>query len=281
MKLLYVYLIWLILFQISCEDKEMEKPDDLQEKIEFFSCITTSSADNFEVMTWNIKEFPYSGDVTIDKIKSIIEVQKPDVVAFQEISSSTDFIKLTESLADYESLIHLSGDLNLGFIYKVKEISISRKLRVILEEDRSAFPRAPVELTVKHIGDLSVTLINVHLKCCDGEDNFKRRKDASELLKEYIDLNLPDQKIIVLGDFNDEIYGVPADENPYINFINDDINYRFADMELAMKESSNWSYPGWPSHIDHILITNELFDLKRETVTLSFDNCDKNYFLDV
>jgi hypothetical protein len=31
-------------------------------------------------------------------------------------------------------------------------------------------------------------------------------------------------------------------------------------MEIADGSSADWSYPWWPSHIDHILITNELFD---------------------
>ena len=30
-------------------------------------------------------------------------------------------------------------------------------------------------------------------------------------------------------------------------------------MNIAYSSSSNWSYPSWPSHLDHILITNELF----------------------
>ena len=43
------------------------------------------------------------------------------------------------------------------------------------------------------------------------------------------------------------------------NFIDDDTNYLFADMLIAQGNSMNWSYPTWPSHLDHILITNELF----------------------
>jgi hypothetical protein len=31
-------------------------------------------------------------------------------------------------------------------------------------------------------------------------------------------------------------------------------------MNIAEGLSFNWSYPSWPSHLDHILITNELFD---------------------
>ena len=45
-----------------------------------------------------------------------------------------------------------------------------------------------------------------------------------------------------------------------INFINDAENYLFVDKNIAAGSSTNWSYPSRPSHLDHILITNELFD---------------------
>jgi len=33
----------------------------------------------------------------------------------------------------------------------------------------------------------------------------------------------------------------------------------FSDIQIAQGNSIDWSYPTWPSHLDHILITNELF----------------------
>ena len=48
--------------------------------------------------------------------------------------------------------------------------------------------------------------------------------------------------------------------NVFQNFIDDSINYMFVDMDIANGPSTNWSYPGRPSHLDHILISNELFD---------------------
>tara|TARA_B100000315_G_scaffold218843_1_gene220398 strand:- start:25365 stop:25961 length:597 start_codon:yes stop_codon:yes gene_type:complete len=79
------------------------------------------------------------------------------------------------------------------------------------------------------------------------------------LLKEYIDTNFPNNNVIVLGDLND-ILTDDSENNVFQMIINDTENYLFADMEIAEGSSSEWSYPWWPSHIDHILITNELFD---------------------
>ena len=50
----------------------------------------------------------------------------------------------------------------------------------------------------------------------------------------------------------------------------------FADLEIASGSKTEWSYPSWPSHLDHILITNELFDeFKRETSIISTIKVDE------
>jgi hypothetical protein len=110
-------------------------------------------------------------------------------------------------------------------------------------------------------------VINNHFKCCgDGylesdnsDDEEARRYLASNLSKSYIDTYLPDKSVFFLGDLNDRITD-PNPNNVFINFLNDPENYLFADMDIATGSSTNWSYPSWPSHLDHILITNELFD---------------------
>ena len=49
-------------------------------------------------------------------------------------------------------------------------------------------------------------------------------------------------------------------------------NYYFSDMHIAEGPSSDWSFPGWPSHLDHILITNELFNSNYIVSTLKLDD---------
>ena len=43
-------------------------------------------------------------------------------------------------------------------------------------------------------------------------------------------------------------------------------------MEIAQGSNSDWSYPNWPSHLDHILITNELFDMFDYIETIRIDH---------
>jgi endonuclease/exonuclease/phosphatase family metal-dependent hydrolase len=124
---------------------------------------------------------------------------------------------------------------------------------------------------------LEVTLLNIHLKCCGGSSNINRRAAASADMKDYIDQNLSDQNVIILGDFNDDINS----DSPFINFINDSDNYQFADAAIAAGSQNFWSYPSWPSHIDHILITNELTDNLTEVKTLRMNDCISSYDPDI
>ena len=41
-------------------------------------------------------------------------------------------------------------------------------------------------------------------------------------------------------------------------------------MHIAEGPSSDWSFPGWPSHLDHILITNEVFDNSNQNFVFTF-----------
>ena len=110
-------------------------------------------------------------------------------------------------------------------------------------------------------------IINNHFKCCgdgvldlnDEFDEENRRYTAMNLLKAYIDENLSNEKVIVLGDLNDDI-SEPHLNNVFQDVLNDSDSYQFVDLSIAQGNSSEWSFPNWPSHLDHILITNELFE---------------------
>ena len=112
----------------------------------------------------------------------------------------------------------------------------------------------------------NIYIINNHYKCCGNgtieniySDEEYRRQQSCILTKNYIDSNLDNKNVILLGDFNDELTD-PDTTNVFKVFINNPEKYKFVDMNIAYGSSANWSYPSWPSHLDHILITNELFD---------------------
>ena len=47
-----------------------------------------------------------------------------------------------------------------------------------------------------------------------------------------------------------------------------DSDYEFSDMYIAAGPSSEWSFPNWPSHLDHILLYNNPYSTSTQTLRL-------------
>ena len=54
---------------------------------------------------------------------------------------------------------------------------------------------------------------------------------------------------------------------------------QFGDYYIAEDPSALWSFPSWPSHIDHILVTNELFGVY-DVQTIAIDQLFFNSLTD-
>jgi len=220
---------------------------------------------SLDVLTWNIEHFPKMNGTTINLAAQSILAMSPEVAGLQEIENSSAFNELLNILNNEDDDNVWEGfrseqayyDINLAIVYKANlfsNISISE----IYTSDWSAFPRPPVVFDAVYNGE-RVVVINNHFKASGGASNEARRREACEKLKLYIDENLDNENVIVIGDMNDELDD-PVSSNVFQGFIDDEENYCWSDWEIAFGDNDNWSYPGWPSHLDHILITNELFD---------------------
>ena len=93
-------------------------------------------------------------------------------------------------------------------------------------------------------------------------------------LKTYIDTELPNDNVVILGDYNDDIID---DDNVFQDWIDDSDNYYFTTMPVAQGSSTEWSYPSWPSQLDNILITNELFDNEVYSTVQTVDKCFESF----
>jgi len=203
------------------------------------------------------------------------------VVAFQEVASEADFNRLVKLMSGWSGYFNpVNNDQwNLAYLFKTSEIEvIASSEKLLFTDDTWAFPRAPYEIKVKYKPSArEFYLINLHLKCCSGSDNENSRKNASLKLKSFLDTSQPKDAVVVLGDYNDEISSSAESENPFLNFINDPAGYTFADMAIAKGSPLYWSYPSYPSHIDHILITNELFSSVDTTMVIKASPCYPDY----
>jgi exonuclease III len=277
---IFFILLSVTVMMVSC--RKTPEPPSPDSKTNFDNCIPSGNASSFEIITLNLQGFPKGGYPTIMAVRDLINRINPDVIALQEMTTETDFNNLLKELKGWDGRFYpVYNDIwNLAYLFKTSEISIDdSKTRVILTGDASAFPRAPFEIFVRHKTlNISAYLINLHLKCCSGSDNEARRRDASEKLDNYIKTTRPNDPVIILGDYNDIISGDSYGTNVFYNLVSASPEYRFTDMSIAKGSLLWWSYPSWPSHIDHILVTNELFSRIDTTMVLKPDPCYSGYF---
>ena len=206
-----------------------------------------------DIITWNIEQFP-KNNLTVSYLAELIDSMNVDIIAMQEIwgdGASVSFENLKTKLDGWDGSRKSSG---LAYLYK-KELTIDSLTEI---NDLNEIIRTPYLLSLTW-GGQNIYVINNHFKAFGGAENEAERKIASEKIENYINEYLEDLNVIVLGDLNDELNDEES-VNVFQNFINDSTNYKFVDMDLAYGSKANWSYPNYPSHIDHILITNELFD---------------------
>ena len=218
-----------------------------------------------DLMTWNIEQFPKNGETTVTYVKDIIEALDVDIVALQEVNDISNFNQMVASMSDYEGYLQSSFFAGLAYLYKPDVIQINAIYEIYTASEYwSYFPRSPMVMDLTYKGERFI-VINNHFKCCgdgildlnDMGDEETRRFIATDYIKLYIDTNFPDDKVIVLGDLNDSL--TDDSQNNVFQNILDDPQYAFADLAIANGSSLDWSYPTWPSHLDHILITDELF----------------------
>ena len=263
----------------SSDDSPMppdEDDDDDEFELNLSDCPLTVSNETLDILTWNIEQFPKS-NMTSDIVEDIIDQYNPDIIAVQEITSTTAFNDLIEELEGWEGTVvrYNGSNLMLGYLYKSSEVTVNGGPTQLYEDnfDMNNFAftsfRRPLMLDITHTpSGLQTYLININLKCCTGDED--RRRAATTLLKDYIDTELPDENVVILGDYNDDIID---DDNVFQDWIDDPDNYYFTTMPVAQGPSTEWSYPSWPSQLDNILITNELFDNEVSSTVQAVDKC--------
>ena len=229
--------------------------------------ISFGTDSTLDVLTWNIERFPKNGTATVDSVARVIEALDADLIGIQEVLDTAICRQMVRSIPGYE--VHMDNGWwsgGLAWVYKTSTVQIQSVYNIFETSPYwNAFPRSPLVIEFQFAGADWVA-INNHYKCCgdgqldpnDPSDEENRRMEANKLLKQYLLLNHPSDRLIVLGDLNDNLMD-PVQHNVFRMFLADSSRYRFADHALAQGPNYYWSYPTWPSHLDHMLISNELF----------------------
>lgn len=274
------FVMALILLMLGCSDNSSDTNVPITPgTIDFSECTIPTESNTLDIVSWNLKNFPFTFQ-TLDLVKGILESLDADVIALQEIRSINDFEELVNQLQGWEGRVLTFGNSTqrLAYLYKTKEITLIEPVTHLFSENtdemNEAFTsvRRPLHARFQHRNGLNFRIVNVHLKCCDGSED--RRRKALNKIKQKIDNEWFLDPVVVLGDFNDELVDV---DNVFDLFLNDATNFSFTTLPIAQGNSSNWSFPSWPSHLDHILITDELFNKELTTETLRFSACFAGY----
>ena len=219
--------------------------------------------DGIEVVTWNIENFPKLGQRTIDSVASIITSLNADIYCLQEISSMAMFADLVEILDEYSYVASDATEyLNLVVLYKKNQFIVRNQSSLFTDNMYEFAYRPPLRIEMTFLGQNAIdfTLINMHLKCCDN--GFNRRVASSDILYDYLNSSVQAGILnhIVVGDWNDDISD-PYSENSFNIFLDDTENYKYVTYENALSGTNiHDSYPSYPSFIDHIMISKDLFD---------------------
>ena len=277
--MLNIKTILLLLLFLSCSEKSdlIFNPDNglFNSSLNF-----KGTNETLDIITWNIENYP-KNDLTNTYISQIIDSLDVDIIALQEIADNVSFNDLVNSLegwSGYRSGGSGSDYQELAYLINTNKVEILSDPYTILNSYQYEFAyREPLVLECLYNNN-HVIIINNHFKCCgdglmdlnDDSDEETRRYIASNLLNAYINNNFPNKNVIVLGDFNDSLID-NVTNNIFQMIIDDYENYLFTDIDIADGSSAEWSFPNWPSHLDHILITNELFNNVISTNTVLID----------
>jgi endonuclease/exonuclease/phosphatase family metal-dependent hydrolase len=267
MKIRNISLAILLLLLFACGSNTSFQPDDPEDELQSFGSLET-----LEVMTWNLENFAKNGDLTVQYVSALLDSLEVDIIALQEIENPTKFSQLYNSLPQWNGYLSTGAayDINLAFLYRQ---NLQPEFYQILTDDWYAFPRSPLVMEVT-VDGYDLMIINNHFKAGGDSDDEERRRQASENLKLFLDENYPSTALIVLGDLNDQLTD-PPQQNVFSIFLEDQGNYLFTDYQLEVAGVDNYSYPSWPSHLDHVLISDELYTAflqeKSEVQTLQVD----------
>jgi len=249
------------------------------------SDLSFGTEETFDVATWNLESFPKDGETTINYVSDIITELESEVIGFQEINDMTAFENMLANIEGYSGYVSDANYGGINLAYAVKDdVTVIDEYKIYGEETYNyAFAGRSPYLIHLEKNNFEYYVINIHLKCCgdgnfdttDSSDEEYRRWLALGYIKTYIDTYLSNENVIVLGDYNDELTD-DYEDNVFQDFIDDSENYLFADIDIANGNPQNFSFLNWPSHIDHLLITNELFDDLNseggEVLTIPVDN---------
>lgn len=241
---------------------------------------TVPSQNTLDITTWNLYWFGTT-DTTkgiknkttqFRNIATVLNQFNDDVVALQEVTTEESLNHLRDTLntlnpsAQYASLIApILQDQKMGYLYKQSTVKkIESDLAVNGGSEAWANGRFPLRMTIN--ADINgkggkYVLFVIHAKAtsADSINDLNRRAADAQTFREYLINFYGNDKVIVTGDFNDDVSRsvVGTNPSPYKVFVDDAANFSVLTKELSDKGIV--SYPGIDgAMLDNFIVSNEV-----------------------
>lgn len=253
-----------------------------------------SAAVLLDVGNWNLEWFgstsqgPTDEQLQLNNVRAVMQELGMDFWALQEVVDVNQFNALKQGLPGYEGFVsndprvisgstyYSPGEQKVAVLYRSSVVQVL-KAEVVLgtnpDVDYAFADRPPLRLDLRVTRNgASVDLVALVLHMKAGTDpgtdfttsDYGRRKNAGAALKSYLETSLVNKRVMVLGDWNDDV-----DESivrnttaggylpsPYQSYVDQPSEYTFLTRPLSLQNIG--STAGFRNLIDHQLVTNEL-----------------------
>jgi len=233
-----------------------------------------------DIAEWNIEWFgdtgfgPTNEALQLQNVRDVIKGTDFDIWALEEVVTAAQWSSLKSQLPGYAGLLasdsivtqgssyYSTSEQKVGILYKTSVATVQSAKLILTNQDYNFAGRPPLEvkLTATINGStVSLVLIVLHAKATADSASYTRRKLGAEALKAYLDSTYPTERVIVAGDFNDDLdvsINGGGLASPYKGLVDDTADYlfptkAFTDAGLGTTASSSTA-------IDHQMITSEL-----------------------
>ena len=243
------------------------------------------------------RKAPAPAAVQKQAVKEAILSFNADVIAVEEVVNVELFAEMIGELDGYDFILSDAvsypnspddsfGTQRIGFIYKTDVVKVNDS-KALLETvhpfyngnntsyiqdyptgNSSQFwssGRLPfmMETTVTLNGKTTdYNFVVVHAKSGDQVEDYQRREYDNAVLKDSLDTYYGNSNLMVMGDYNDDVdqtivENYTTTKSSYYEFLESE-DYKVVTRTLS--EQGFRSTVGFPDMIDHIMISDELFD---------------------
>ena len=235
-----------------------------------------------------------SDEIQKEAVKAKLLELDADIITVMEISDDVLFGQMIDELEGYDYVLSNAtsypdspGGQKVGFVYKtqtvhpIKSRPMFTSVHPFYGGDGSLlqdYPESPERFyasgRLPFLMEANVTIsgktqemkfIALHARANSGsgsQNRYDMRKYDVEVLKDSLDTYYANDRVMIMGDYNDDLDFTVADANTtvttYNKFIQDDQNYSFPTLALSEAGYRTYVVGNYNDMIDHIMITNEL-----------------------